>query len=78
MSVRAKFKCQSKIIHGEGESQFAALNFQAVYGDGKENKEWSKYTPSGNLTMSVTNPAAFGWFEEGKEYYLDFTEAAPA
>ncbi len=76
MSVRAKFKCQSKVMHGEGDGQFAALSFSASYGEGRDNKDWSKWTPSGTLTMSITNPSAFVWFEVGKEYYLDFTEAA--
>lgn len=77
MNVRAKFKCQSVVKHPEPahDGGFVAVSFHAVYGEGKENKEWSKYTPSGNLTMSITNPDAFGWFEEGKEYFLDLTPA---
>lgn len=75
MSVRAKFKCQSKVMHGEGNQQYAALSFNASYGEGKDNKDWSRWTPSGSLTMSITNPSAFDWFEVGKEYYLDFSEA---
>lgn len=48
------------------------LTMNAVYDDGKANREWSRWTPSGQLTMSVTNPAAFDQFVEGKEYYIDF------
>jgi hypothetical protein len=46
-----------------------------VYGNGEANKDWSKWTPSGELKMMVTNPAAIEKFELGKEYYLDFTPA---
>ncbi len=74
MSVRAKFKCHSKKV-SEGENPQAQLTFFASYGEGADNRDWSKWTPSGSLNMSITNPAAFNWFEEGKEYYLDFTEA---
>lgn len=48
-----------------------------VYGsDAKPaNKDWSKYTPQGELKMTITNPGAIEQFELGKEYYLDFTPA---
>ena len=50
------------------------ISFQpAVYGE--ENKTWSKFTPSGSLSMTVTNPDVFGKFVPGKEYLLNFSEA---
>jgi len=75
MSVRAKFKCYSKEMKEQGAAPAAALTFYASYGEGEDNKDWSKWTPSGTLQMTISNPAAFDWFEPGKEYYLDFTEA---
>lgn len=66
--IRAKFKC-SEIIQRENASITYILNPVTV---GEENKEWSKWTPSGKLEMVITNPEAK--FEIGKEYYLDFTE----
>ena len=42
---------------------------------GEENKEWSKYTPNGRLELSIKNPAASEFFEIGKEYFVDITEA---
>jgi hypothetical protein len=36
------------------------------------NKSWSKWTPSGSLSITITNPAAIDQFEKGKAYYLDF------
>ena len=47
------------------------MKLQALAGPG--NEEWSKWTPSGELSMSITNPAAIAEFEVGKDYYLDFT-----
>lgn len=74
--VRAKFKLQEmKIVASNPDEVSAVMTFNAVYGDGKENKEWSKYTPSGQLTMTVTNPGAVSKFQVGCEYYLDFTKA---
>jgi hypothetical protein len=42
MSVRAKFRCQSikEMPGGEGTMKEVVLN--PVYGNGEENKQWSK------------------------------------
>jgi hypothetical protein len=37
------------------------------------NKLWSKWTPSANVSISVTNPECFGKFIPGKEYFVDFS-----
>ncbi len=73
MPVRAKFRCESKTI--EPGCDGVSVRFEAVYGDGEANKQWSKWTPSGTLTMQITNPSASEQFEAGKEYFLDFTPA---
>lgn len=70
MSVRAKFKCHA-ITSREGSKEIE-LGAVTSSGEGDPNKSWSKYTPSGNLKMSITNPEAFEQFEVGKEYFLDF------
>ncbi|MDO3434323.1 hypothetical protein QWJ46_16710 [Rhizobium sp. CBN3] len=74
--VRAKFRCLS-VTHfaDNGPDPQAEIRFNAVYGTGEENKSWSKWTPSGELKMMVTNPSAIEAFELGKSYYLDFTPA---
>ncbi|MBY5763641.1 hypothetical protein HFO06_11130 [Rhizobium leguminosarum] len=74
--VRAKFQCMSitYFAHG-GPFNQAEIRFNAIYGTGEENKSWSKWTPSGELKMMVTNPSAIEAFELGKSYYLDFTPA---
>ncbi len=70
--VRAKFKCTSVTAFENGKS--AKLN--AVYGTSEENKDFTQYTPSGELNINITNEApAVDFFEPGKEYYLDFTKA---
>ena len=48
------------------------IALQAVYGpEGSANAQWSKWTPSANLTMYVTNPGAFGKVLPGQFYYVD-------
>lgn len=67
---REKFSASEK----QGES----LRFEAVYSDDPAhvNHTWSRWTPSGTLQMQVTNPALWGRFVVGREYYLDIAEAA--
>lgn len=74
MSVRAKFVCKS-VEHHEGNVRTVRLE-PVIYDDCDENKAFWKYTPSGTMSMSITNPAAFEQFEPGVEYYLDFTKVA--
>ena len=67
--IRAKFRCNSVRRFESGESvELTAVSDEA-------NKQWTKWTPSGNLTMAIDNPDALGKFVPGKVYYLDFTPA---
>lgn len=80
MSVRAKFYCSEKGIFatapGVGDSNsHSKIVLNPVMGNNEENKQFFKWTPSGNITLSVVNPAAAAQFEVGKEYYIDFTPA---
>lgn len=74
MSIRAKFRVHS-VSQENAESQSVRLH--PVYTGSDENKSFSKFTPSGELQMSITNPAAQGFFVNGREYYLDITPADP-
>ena len=70
--MRAKIEVQSIINYAD------SITVQAfpVKADGvPENESFNMYTPSGNLELGITNPNAFGFFEVGKQYYLDFSEA---
>jgi hypothetical protein len=74
MSAQAKMRCT-----WNQQTQWATIDqdthivrFAPVSGDSDENKEWSKYTPSGSIEMHITNPAAFDQFEENAEYLLTF------
>jgi hypothetical protein len=60
-------------MNGGEDNPQATVNFNAVYGNGEANKDWSKWTPSGYMSMVITNPSAFDQFSIGKEFYLDFT-----
>jgi hypothetical protein len=72
--VRAKFVCVS--IQDYPENEQKNVVFSPVITGSEENKSFSKYTPGGaaNLVISYETQAA-DFFEEGKEYYLDFTKS---
>jgi hypothetical protein len=71
-SVRAKFAVERVESNGE----YAVVELRAVTRDDTpENKAFWKYTPSGFVQMTITNPDAVGFFEVRQEYYLDFIPA---
>jgi hypothetical protein len=39
----------------------------------EEDKRFAKYTPTGSITLVIDNPAASGYLELGKAFYVDFT-----
>lgn len=74
MIVRAKFQCTMVEDHPEYEQKLVA--FSVVTSGSEENKSFSKYTPAGNLNMSISyDTQASDFFEQGKTYYLDFSKA---
>ena len=74
MLVKAKFTCDSVIPNPYSASKVA--HFHAVYGTDGEDATFSKYTPSGMLSMTIDNETpASNFFEQGKSYYLTFEEA---
>jgi hypothetical protein len=70
-TIRAKMFVNS-IEKQNGSEQ---THLTAVYSGSDENKSFSAATPSASLNISISNPAAQGFFVQGKEYYLDFTPA---
>jgi hypothetical protein len=75
--MRAKMKLNSVLVTEYGEN----LSFQAVCqdqpytGDGSsEDNTYALFTPNGNLSLLVNNPALLGQFKPGQTYYLDFSE----
>jgi hypothetical protein len=70
--VTAKIQCQSKNETGEGDDRQVVVTFLPDYADGR-NKEWSLYTPSLSLSMTLKGAVA-DRFEPGKAYTLQFVE----
>lgn len=71
-TIRAKFKCDS--VTDFGNQKRADLS--AVTNGSEENKSFAKFTPSGNLSISIDSETeASNLFQPGKEYLLEFTES---
>ena len=75
MTIQARFKLV-EIRRMANTEETAEFKFNAAYNDGKGNESWSKATPSGQITITVTNPSAIAAFELGKEYQLTFAPVA--
>ena len=57
-----------------GMVEAVRVTLQPVYGgdDDAANMEWSKWPPSGEVSMPITN-LAYDQFKIGKAYWVDFT-----
>ncbi len=72
-STRAKFVCNS--IEDFGMSKRVKLSCVHAPDANGEDANFTKYTPWGEATLSIDNPAASCQFEPGKFYYADFHRA---
>ncbi len=85
MTVRAMFYVK-EINHrttGDASSVNVEVKMSAAFGTylkglAEGNHDWSKYTPSGDLSITITNPAAIEQFELGEVYALTFEKASKA
>lgn len=77
MTVQAMFYVK-EINHratGDATSVNVEVKMGAAFGTylkglPEGNKDWSKYTPSGDLSITITNPAAIEQFDVGEVYSL--------
>lgn len=72
--IRGKFTCTKVVSTSYGKE----VGFWALYSNSPEDNSYSAATPSGHITMTVSNPAAQDFFVEGRAYYLDFTQVSSA
>jgi hypothetical protein len=73
--VRAKFVVNSNVSNGSENETYKGntINLSAVTSGSKENEEFFKMTPGGNISLATVNPKAAEQFVVGKECYVDFT-----
>lgn len=73
-TIRAKMYVSEvkRCAGSDGETTQEEIRLSVVYGkEGTANNQWSKYTPSGSLTMTISNPSAFGRLLPGKYFFVD-------
>lgn len=74
MTVRAKFKVE-RLVHTASYPGSVEITLSPQYDQSiPEDQNFSKATPSGTMTLVVTNPAASDQLELGKFFYVDFNE----
>lgn len=77
--MRAKMKITriEKFEAGTERLYMSAVGRKTTYPeDGSdEDNTFARFTPNGEVTLSIANPALQGKFEPGETYYLDFTRA---
>ena len=83
-TMRAKFQIHS-VAHNlgiNGEKSSESLGMSPVCKSGgypadglDEDNTFAKWTPSGSLSLTITNPALWDQFKPGQKFYLDFTPA---
>lgn len=80
-SMRAKMYITQVEKFGEPVTQervhFAAVCKSGGYeADGlDEDNTYAKFSPAGDLHLTIANPALLGVYEQGQKFYLDFTPA---
>jgi hypothetical protein len=81
--MRAKFYINKIVTHRAGdesiwgETLYMTPVCPSTFGANGEHEDndFHRYTPSGSLEITISNPNLYGKFKEGEKYYLDFTLA---
>ena len=79
LNVVAKMRCVERRDYqhsADAKQKTTTVRLQPVYADEGPNATWSKYTPSGQVELQITNPAAVESFELGKCYLVTFSPTA--
>lgn len=80
--IKTKFKCieitnypqWDETLKGYKPGGGTRVKLQVVTSGTKEDNEFNLFTPSGEITMSVDNPATKDYIQPGKKYYVWFEE----
>ena len=71
-TIRAKFSC--RLIEAQYGGTWRIV-FEPVYSGSAENREFFQWTPGGRIELAVVGSSTAAQFNEGHDYYVDFTPA---
>jgi hypothetical protein len=79
MSVNARFWVREFIRYGNTDNirvVLAPVVRAKPMPGAEDNVDWSKYTPSGEISLNITTEGAQAWFEErvGKDIAITFAD----
>lgn len=77
-TMRAKMQVQFVTRHSQSEQlQMIAVPKSSAYPEdgADEDNTYARWSPQGQLSLTVANPALFGKFNPGDKFYVDFTPA---
>lgn len=78
MNMRAKMMIHDVKLTQYGEELHAkpVTGNEAFGPNGEsENNTYARFSPSGDLTLMITNPDLYGQYKPGQQLYVDFTPA---
>lgn len=80
--MRAKMQVHEVITPFDGAERvkMGAVTGTAAFGPQGESEDntYARYTPSGSIDLTITNPNLIGKFRPGQTFYVDFSEAPDA
>ena len=71
-AIRGKFQVVS-IKHFTSKNTWSEVELQAIYGGTPEENTYAKATPSGTITMTITNPEVVALLAPETKFYVDLT-----
>jgi hypothetical protein len=77
--MRAKMQIHSVTqFQGTEQIKLSAVCGKAPFGNEGESEDntYARWTPSGELSLTISNPNLIGKFKPGQKFYIDFTEAS--
>lgn len=75
VAVRGKFTV-TKVTNYSATSTNVEVELSALYSNTPEDNSYALATPSGKITMLITNPNAVASLPIGGKFYVDFTPVA--
>lgn len=77
--MRAKMQINSvtQFQGGQEKLELSCVTGNKPFGPSGESEDntFARYSPSGGLNITISNPDLYGKFKPGQKFYIDFTEA---